>query len=89
MDDIGVAEALAGPNICDIEFAWQLDSDLLPGHLPERGIVIDGDAVLPDDSCDGDVVFNDCQNLCVPEAIASNLRLCEPLAVSRQDFDGR
>src|SRR6266852_5912849 len=89
MYDVGVAELLSGADIGDVKFARQLDSDFLPGNLPQRSIGIDGDAVLPDDSLKGNVILYDCQNLSVTEAVARNLRLRESLAVSRQNFNDR
>ena len=62
--------------------------DLLTRALPQPCVVVDGDAVLPDDARDADVLLDDRQNLRLAEAVADDLRLRQPLAVRRQHLDG-
>src|ERR1700736_3735919 len=81
---LGVPQSFSGAHVRNVVLTRQLNNDLLPGYLPESGVVVNGDSVSPDNSRDGDVIFNDGENLRVAETVAGHLCLSEPLAVSRQ-----
>src|SRR5258706_7566945 len=89
MNYVGVAKLFTGSHVRYVVLLRQLDHDFLPGYLAQGSIVVSGYSISPDNPRDGDVVFNDSENIRVAKAVAGDLRLSETFAVSRQHLDGR
>src|SRR5882724_6950033 len=88
MNQIGVAESLAGSHIGDIELTGQSNRDILPGDLAQRSIVVDCYSVTLNNSLNSDIVFNNCEDLRAAKAVANNLRLRQAFTISPEDAHG-